>query len=395
MLDAFDFFLVVVVVSHLATDFGKTIPEVFGAVTVTLALRPIGALLFGWLADRYGRRIPLMVDIALYSIIELATAFSPNFTVFILLRAAFGIAMGGEWGLGAALAMEALPPKNRGFFSGLLQEGYACGNLLANLALWFLFDRIGWRGMFIVGALPALLILFIRAHVPESEVWKAKAHDRMSVAGDVLLDSLKRYWPLFLYGILFMTGMNAMSHGTQDPYATFLTKQHGFSSAVVGQLGVIAAFGAIAGGIFWGTISQRIGRRLTIIICAIGGLLAIPLFSFSQTYGMIALGGVLMQFTVQGAWGVIPAHLNEIAPGLVRGTFPGFVYQLGNLISAWSSQIVAILATTQFATASGPDFGRAMAVFVSVVLVGLIVVTLLGYLVRPERREESLLTAEN
>lgn len=395
-LDAFDFFLVIVVIKHLATDFGKSIPEVTFAVTITLAMRPLGALLFGWLADRYGRRIPLMVDIALYSVIELATAFSPNFTVFLILRAIFGVAMGGEWGLGAALAMESLPPKKRGFFSGLLQEGYAFGNLLAGLAFWLLFERIGWRGMFVVGALPAFLILYIRSHVPESPVWQAKAHERLVADGDLLLRSLGRYPLLFVYGILFMTGLNAMSHGSQDPYlSVFLQKQHGFSPALAGQLNTIAALGAICGGLFWGTLSQKIGRRIAIATCALGGLLLIPLFALSQTVAMLALGGFSLQFFVQGAWGVIPAHLNEIAPSLSRGTFPGFVYQIGNLIASGTLQIITLLAATKFMTSAGPDYGRAMAVFLAVVLSGVIVVTLFGHLVRPERREESFLAEEN
>lgn len=394
-LDAFDFFLVLVVLSHLATDFHKTIPEVAFAVTLTLAFRPLGALIFGWFADRYGRRVPLMVDIALFSLIELATAFSPNFTVFIVLRALFGIAMGGEWGLGAALAMEALPPKNRGLFSGLLQSGYATGNLLAGAAFGLLFTHIGWRGMFVVGALPALLIIYIRSHVPESEVWKAKAHERLAVGADVLLASIKRSWPLYLYGLVFMTALNAMSHGAQDPYATFLTKQHGFDPAVVGVINGVGAIGAIIGGIFFGTASQRIGRRYAIVICAVGALLAIPLFAFSHTMLTLALGGFIMQFAVQGAWGVIPAHLNEIAPSLARATFPAFVYQIGNLLSAWTLQIITTIAAVQYMTPSGPDYGRAMATFLAVVLVSLIVVTLLGFLVRPERREESFLAVEN
>jgi len=389
-LDAFDFFLVIVVVPHIAADFKMGVAAFATAITLTLAMRPVGALIFGWFADRYGRRVPLMVDIGLYSAIELATAFAPNFTVFLILRAIFGIAMGGEWGLGSALAMEALPANRRGLFSGMLQQGYAVGNLLAGQALVFLFPVIGWRGMFVVGALPALLILFIRSNVPESEVWKAGHAERLALRGDVLLAALKRHWPLFLYGMLFMATLNFMSHGTQDPYATFLTKQHGFSSRVTGNLTSFAALGAIAGGIFFGWLSQRFGRRNTIVVCAILGALVIPLWALSSTVAMLALGGFAMQFAVQGAWGVVPAHLNEIAPGLARGTYPGFVYQLGNLIASGTLQIIALLAVTRFAFPGGaPNYGKAMAVVVAIAFLAAIIATLTGRLITPENRHEA------
>jgi SHS family lactate transporter-like MFS transporter len=391
-LDAFDFFLVIVVVPHLANDFGKSIVEIGLAVTLTLAMRPIGALLFGWFADRYGRRIPLMIDVGLFSLIELLTAFSPNFAVFLVLRIAFGIAMGGEWGLGSALAMEALPPQKRGLFSGILQEGYAVGNLLAGLALALLFDRIGWRGMFVVGALPALLILFIRARVPESEVWLAGKVQRFALKRDVLVESLRRSWPLFVYGMLFMAAFNFMSHGTQDIYATFLQKQHGFDARHSGLITAFASCGAIAGGIFFGWLSQRVGRRTTIVLCAILGAAMIPLWAFSHTIAAIALGGFAMQFAVQGAWGIIPAHLNEISPPMARGMFPGFAYQLGNLIAAGTLQFEAMLASGPFkfpnATAGGTaNYGAAMAAFTLVVFAVVIVATLIGHKVVPERKD--------
>ena len=389
-LDAFDFFLVIVVVPHLAADFHRSIVDVAFAVTLTLALRPVGALVFGWFADRYGRRVPLMVDIALYSFIELLTAFAPNFAVFLVLRAIFGIAMGGEWGLGAALAMESLPANRRGIFSGILQVGYAVGNLLAGLAFGLLFDRIGWRGMFIVGALPAFLIFFIRSYVPESPAWQARAHERLAVQGDILLASFKRYFPLFLYGMFFMAAFNFMSHGTQDPYATFLTKQHGFPPGTVAFINTIASIGAIAGGIFFGWLSQRLGRRVCIIICAVLGALVIPLWAFSGTIATLAAGGFIIQFMVQGAWGIIPAHLNEIAPRLARGTFPGFVYQLGNLIASGTLQIIAALAAGPYVMANGAaNYARAMATFMEFVFAAVIVMTLVGFLVRSEGREAS------
>lgn len=392
-LDAFDFFLVIVVVPHLAADFGVRVVDVAVAVTLTLALRPVGAVIFGWFADRYGRRGPLMVDIALYSLLELLTAFSPNLTVFLVLRALFGIAMGGEWGLGAALAMEALPPQKRGLFSGILQEGYAVGNLLAGLTLALFYAHIGWRGMFAIGVLPAALIFFIRSSVPESPAWKAGAAQRLALRGDVLLETLKRHLPLFAYAVLFMAAFNFMSHGTQDPYATFLSKQLGFSPGLVGAINTVASIGAILGGIFFGWFSQRIGRRPAIVICAVVGMALIPIWARSSTIGTLMIGGFLMQFVVQGAWGIIPAHLNEIAPALARGTFPGFVYQLGNLIASGTLQIEAGLAATRFALpGGGADYGAAMASFMVFVFAAVVVLTVAGYAVTPEHRDEAFVT---
>jgi MFS transporter, SHS family, lactate transporter len=384
-LDAFDFFLLTFVITRIATSFNKEISEVAFALTLTLACRPIGALLFGWLADRYGRRTPLMVDIAFYSVVELLTAFSPNFTVFLVLRALYGVAMGGEWGLGAAMAMESLPPKRRGFFSGFLQEGYMVGYLIAALAYFLVFNYThwDWRGLFVIGVLPAGLIFFIRSSVPESPVWLAGRAQRIAPPTGLLLQSLREHWPLFIYAVAFLAAMNGMSHGTQDLYATFLEKGRGFSHAAVTLLSVIAAVGAIGGGILFGTLSQRFGRRAMVMVCAVLAACAIPLWAFSPTITLLAAGAFAMQFAVQGAWGVIPAHLNELSPADVRGTFPGLTYQLGNLIAAGVAQFEASVAKHY-------GYAQAMATVVLSVLVLLFALSALGYLVRPENRHEAL-----
>ena len=390
-LDAFDYFLVVVVLRHVATDLHGTYLVASIAVTLTLALRPVGAAIFGWFADRYGRRVPLMVDVALYSLLELATAFAPNLTAFIILRAIFGIAMGGEWGLGAALAMESLPPAKRGLYSGILQEGYAVGNLLAGVVFATLFVHIGWRGMFVLGAAPALLIFYIRSKVGESPAWLASSSQRIGVSPAALASIIRTRWPLFLYAILFMAAFNFMSHGTQDPYVSaFLEGQHKLSPALAGTINSIAAVGAIAGGMLFGALSQRFGRRATIALCAGLGLLLIPLWAFGSTVAMLALGGFLMQVAVQGAWGIIPAHLNEIAPQSIRGTFPGFTYQLGNLIAAGTLTIVAALAGSTFGTAKHPNYALAMAAFCSAAFVVVLILALAGRYVVPEDRHKSL-----
>jgi SHS family lactate transporter-like MFS transporter len=394
-LDAFDFFLLTFVAARIAADFNASIPAIFGAVTLTLMCRPAGALIFGWIADRYGRRIPLMVDIGIYSLIELLTAFSPNFTAFLILRALYGVAMGGEWGLGAAMAMEVLPPKRRGLFSGILQEGYMVGYLLAAIAYALVFHFAGtfglehwnWRILFVVGVLPALLIFYIRAHVPESPVWLAGKAQRIAPDPLFLLKTLARHWPLVIYAIAFMASLNFMSHGTQDLYATFLQKQHGFGSSTVSTLAIVAAFGAIAGGIAFGALSQRFGRRACILVCSVLGAALIPLWAFGQTTLVLGTGAFCLQFMVQGAWGVIPAHLNELSPADARGTFPGFTYQIGNLISAGAGQMIAAFALTFPLPGGGANYAKAMAIVALIVFGAVFAFTAVGFFVKDEGRD--------
>ena len=310
-------------------------------------MRPVGALIFGLLADRFGRRIPLMVDIIFFSVMELLTAWSPNFTVFLIFRALFGIGMGGEWGLGASLTMESLPAEARGFCSGILQQGYAFGYLLAALIYWIVFPIFGWRGLFVVGALPALLVIYIRAHVPESPVWKRQS-SQVARARLGITNVVRQHGLLFLYAVLLMSAFNYMSHGTQDLYATFLEKQRGFGVSAKSMITIVYALGAICGGSIVGMLSQKWGRRRCVILCAVCGILLIPSWVFSPATSILVLGGFLMQFMVQGAWGVVPVHLNELSPPTVRGTFPGLAYQLGNFAAAYAAQLQAWLAERFF-----------------------------------------------
>lgn len=374
-LDALDFFLLTFVFSAVAQEFGKTVPEVAFASMLTLMLRPVGALIFGYLGDRFGRRIPLMADIIFYSLIELATAFSPNFTVFLVLRALFGIGMGGEWGLGASLLMETLPAKARGLFSGILQQGYAFGFLLGAVVYWLVFPAFGWRGLFVAGAAPALLVIFIRMRVPESPSWQRQKKEREPGR---LARVMREHWKLFLYAILLMTAFNCMSHGTQDLYPTFLQKQCGLDVPQVRNVTIIYSLGAICGGTLFGALSQHWGRRRSIIAAAIMGILLIPVWMFSPTLGMLIAGGFCMQFMVQGAWGIVPVHLNELSPAEMRGTFPGFVYQLGNLFAAPIAVVEAKLAES-FPTATGAaGYAKSLGIVTLIVFVVLIVVAALG-----------------
>jgi SHS family lactate transporter-like MFS transporter len=370
-LDAFDFFILTFCISALATQFQAKVSAVTEAVFITLAFRPVGAFLFGIMADRFGRRITLMVDIIAYSVFELASAFAPSLKVFIVTRALFGIAMGGEWGVGAALAFETLPPEKRGFFSGLLQEGYAVGFLMAALVYGTAFQFVGWRGMFVIGALPAFLVIYIRAHVDESPAWlqgrvaKQGAKEEVGWLGKNALTFLG---PFALMTVL-MFAFNSFSHGTQDLYPTFLTKGHLLGPRAVMFVAVVANLGALAGGILFGTWSEKIGRRRAIVIAALLAIPVIPLWAYSRTIPMLALGGFLMQFMVQGAWGVIPAHLNELSPPAVRGTFPGFAYQLGNFLSSKNSVLQAKLVEGRYGGSFPPVLAWTVLLVASLVTV--------------------------
>ena len=371
-LDAFDFFIFVLCLSAIATDFHARIEDIAFGITLTLAARPLGALFFGWLAEKYGRRPILMINVVSYSVFELASAFAPNLATLLVLRALFGFAMGGEWGVGAALALETLPAKGRGFFSGLLQEGYVIGFLMASVASRFAFEYVGWRGMFIIGAMPALMVFYIRRNVEESPTWTAGQQSRRASLGETWT-AIKSHLPLLLYMILLMACFNAFSHGSQDLYKPFLTKERGYSSQTADTLVIVMNLGALFGGIFFGTFSERLGRKGAIAVAALLALPMIPLWAFAPTPVLLALGGFLMQFMVQGAWGIVPAHINELSPSAVRAILPGFAYQFGNFIMSLLSPLQA-----HYAEGHGGNFSTMLASTIGIVGVTLAAVTLLG-----------------
>ena len=372
-LDAFDYFLLVFVIPELAHDFHVGISEVAFSLMLTLAMRPLGAFIFGRLADRFGRKPILMIDIVLFAVLEAASALAPSLTVLLIVRALFGIAMGGEWGIGASLAMESIPPKARGIVSGLLQEGYAVGYLIGGLCYLLLFDHIGWRGMFALGILPALLVLYIRRHVPESPVWQgAQATVRPS-----LRETMRGRWKLFAYLVVLMMAFNMFSHGSQDLYPTFLKQQLHFDTHTVGTLAVVLNLGAIVGGLFFGAWSEKVGRRKAIITAALLAVPMVPLWAYGGSVVMYGIGVFLLQVMVQGAWGVVPAHLNELSPDSVRGTLPGFAYQGGNLLASITAPLL-----THFAVLRNNDYAFVMSIFIACVAVFLAIVTAFG----PEAR---------
>jgi SHS family lactate transporter-like MFS transporter len=373
-LDAFDFFLLVFMLSSIAKEYGTDVKHVAEATFLTLAARPFGAFFFGWLADRVGRRPIMMIVILLFSVFSLASAFVTSLTMLFIVRAAFGFAMGGEWGIGASLVMESIPAKLRGPVSGLLQSGYPSGYFLASLVYFLLFDHIGWRGMFMVGILPAILVFLIRMHVDESPAFEAR---RGQPKANPFVE-LVRHWKIALYLVVLMTAFNFFSHGTQDLYPTFLKDQHHFDTHTIGTLTAIMNVGAAVGGIGFGIWSETIGRKRAIIIASLLALPVIPLWAFAQTPLLLGLGAFLIQVAVQGAWGIVPVHLNELSPALVRGMFPGFAYQLGNLIASRNGPFQAGIAE-----AHGGNYGYAMALVAGVTAIVLVAWTWLG----PERRD--------
>jgi MFS transporter, SHS family, lactate transporter len=382
-LDAFDFFLMVFMFKDIAATFHVDVKSVAEAVFLTLAARPIGAFIFGRLADRFGRKPTLMWNILAFSLLEAASGFAPTLTTFLVLRFLFGIAMGGEWGIGSALTFETIPQRARGVVSGLLQAGYPSGYFVASIATYFFYDSFGWRYMFLLGVAPAILVFFIRMGVDESPAWLEQRATKRSVN---LWGVLTRDWKLALYAIILMTAFNFFSHGSQDAYANlFLKIQHGFDTHGASTITAIMNVGAILGGIGFGWLSQRIGRRYAIMSAALLALPVIPFWAFGTTPVVLAVGAFFMQISVQGAWGIIPVHLNELSPAEIRATFPGVVYQLGNLIASRNLPIQVAIAE-----AHGNNYGLAMAYVVGTVAVVIALLVLRG----PERHGIAMAEAQ-
>ena len=385
-LDAFDFFLLTFLLKDIAKEFGVEVSQASYALFLTLAMRFVGAFIFGRIGDRWGRKPALMLDIVSYSVIGALAAFSPNLSIFLILRALFGVAMGGEWGIGSSLVMESVPPQSRGLVSGILQCGYPTGFLLAAVAYGVLYGHtffgytMEWRGMFLLSVLPALLVLFVRSHVPESPAFtEARKAPRPG-----LWESLSANWGLVIYSVVLMMCFNLFSHGTQDLYPTFLQKQHGFDPGTVSWINIVANLGALVGGLAFGYISEKIGRVNAITVAALIAFPALPLWAFSSTPILLAAGAFVMQISVQGAWGVIPVHLNELSPGAVRATLPAFVYQAGNFLASYNGPFQA-----KIAEAHEGNYGYALAMVGGLVAVAIIIIIRFS----PERRGQVLMAS--
>jgi SHS family lactate transporter-like MFS transporter len=366
-MDAFDFFVVVFMIGTLADNFHVSKARLVFTMTMTLAMRPVGAFLFGLLADRFGRRVPLMANVIYFSLIEVLCGFAPNYTMFLLLRALYGIGMGGEWGIGASLAMESIPQRWRGIISGLLQSGYSAGYLLAAVAFRFVFPSLGWRWMFWLGGIPAVLALYIRWHVPESEAWREHASNSMAQ----IMRVFASYWKSFAYLCVMMTLFMFLSHGTQDLYPDFLKTEHHLSASWVSYIAIIYNVGAIVGAIIFGLLSQRLGRRKGILLALLVSIVTIPAWAFGHGLAMVAVAAFVMQMGVQGAWGVVPVHLNELAPDAARGLVPGFAYQLGILFASPTNNI-------EFALRDHYGYRWALAGFEIATILGLAIVVWFG-----------------
>ncbi|HSQ95528.1 MAG TPA: MFS transporter [Croceibacterium sp.] len=375
MLDAFDYFLLVFMLKAIGESFGASIEQVSEALFLTLAARPAGALVFGWLGDKFGRRSILMLVIVLFSLMSGLSGLAGSLPQLLLIRACFGFAMGGEWGLGASLVMETIPAKMRGPVSGLLQSGYPMGYLVASLVYYLFFDAIGWRAMFFIGVLPALFVLFIRLRVEESPTFAARRHEKRPA----VLGEMARHWRLALYLIVLMTAMNFLSHGTGDLYPTFLQKQRGFDTHTTGMLAIVLNVGSIIGAVGFGQFQERMGRRRNLALACVLVVPVIPLWAYSTGLLPLAAGAFLMGLAVQGAWGNIPAYLNELSPPALRAMFPGLVYQLGNLIASRVSPFQAGIAASR-----GGDYAYALASVTLVTAIAVIAWIWFG----PERREE-------
>ena len=365
---AFDFFVVVFMIGTLSESFHVSKARLVFTMTMTLAMRPVGAFLFGLAADRFGRRVPLMANVIYFSIIEVLCGFAPNYNTFLLLRALYGIGMGGEWGIGASLAMESIPQRWRGIISGVLQSGYSAGYLLAAVAYRFVFPSLGWRWMFWLGGLPAILALYIRWHVPESEAWKEHATNSMAQ----IMRVFANYWKSFAYLCVMMTLFMFLSHGTQDLYPDFLKTEHHLNPSWVSYIAIIYNVGAIVGAIIFGLISQRVGRRKGILLALFVSIVTIPAWAFGHGLMMIAVAAFIMQMGVQGAWGVVPVHLNELAPDAARGLVPGFAYQLGILFASGTNNI-------EYALRDHYGYRWALAGFEIATILGLAVVVWFGH----------------
>ena len=371
VLDAFDFFLVIFLIDTLAVHLRVQKHAIVATISIALAMRPIGALLFGSLADRFGRRLPLAVCVLYFSTVTALSAFAPNYLVFALLRGLYGIGMGGYWGVGASLAMESTPRRLRGIVSGVMQGGYPLGYLLAAVAMQTVLPRFGWRATFCAGFMVAIIISVLAFRTPEPRAWQIH-HTRSIHSMFAILWESRRG---FAYLLLVMSVMSCLSHGTQDLYPDFLKSAHGLARDAVSNIAILYNLCAIAGALVFGHFSERMGRRHTLIAALGVSLLALYPWAFGTATQVLVIGACLMQTGVQGAFGIIPAHLNELAPDAIRSLFPGFVYQLGVLIA---SPAVSI----QYALRDRLGYPRALAWFEGIVICSLVVIFWLG----PERR---------
>ncbi|CAG8659447.1 MFS general substrate transporter [Rhizophagus irregularis] len=373
---SFDYFIVTFTLPYIAKDFKLKPSDVAVSITLMLTFRPLGALIFGLLSDKYGRKYPLMANIFIFSGLQLASGFAPNFLTYSITRAIFGMAMGGEWGLGAALAMEALPLESRGLLSGILQEGYALGFLLAAVVYYAVITNWGWRTTYYIGSFPILLVLIIYFLVPESEEWKRLHAERKTTKinpREKTRSIIINHWKIFLFSILLMTALNFIVHGSKDLYPTFLNVQLDFTPGQITFITIIANIGSIIGGFINGYICHFLGRKNAMITFTFLAGCFLPLYVLPRNYIVLTIGAFAVYLCIGGSWGSIPAYLNEIAPVELRGTFPGLVYQTGTLLASSSAQIEAFFGE-MIKEEGSPDYGLTIALLTSLFVIVIIII---------------------
>jgi len=377
-LDAFDFTIFLLIMVPISKDFGVPLVDVLAVFTVTLWLRLLGATASGWLADRVGRKIPLMISILGYSLCNFIAGFSPSFMFLFVCRAALGIFMGAEWPAGAALAMESWPARSRGFMSGMLQGSWALGFLLSSAIYGLLYDAWGWRGMLWIGIVPALAVVYVRKFVKEPEVWKENRDKQRQQGKEFRVPLLQifrlRMLPNTLTACLWMASGFVTYYTVFGLFATHLQKDLGFGPGTVALPIALANVTTFLASCFWGFVADKLGRRWAMIIPAAIGVLVTPFYLgfFTTSYPVLVTAFTIQGLFVGAIYGQNPAYLNERFPTEVRATAAGFCYHQGAIwgglcgpvLGAWAANAGGFAIPMMFTTVG------ALTVFVLALLMG-------------------------
>ncbi|KAH0497815.1 hypothetical protein TgHK011_005099 [Trichoderma gracile] len=390
--DAFDFHALSIQTVKLSKYYGRSKTDITTAITLTLLLRSVGAAVFGLAGDKWGRKWPMVFNMLVLGALQIATIYSTKFTTFLAVRSMFGLFMGGVYGNAIAMALEQCPSNARGLMSGILQQGYSMGYVLAacaNLGVGGATDS--WKTVFWIGAGLSIGVGLLRILFPESQQFleAKKAGKKASSPGSFWRETrtmLAKEWKMCVYCVILMTWFNYYSHTSQDSYTTFMLEQKMLDNAGASRASILMKAGAVVGGTIIGYISQFVGRRRTMMVAALMSALLIPAWILPEGERALSATGFFMQFFVQGAWGVIPIHLNELSPPAFRSSFPGVTYQVGNMISSPSAQIVNAISEKMFVTVKGGKkaeaYGPTMGIATAIIATGIFVTVMFG----PERR---------
>ncbi|KAF3030800.1 hypothetical protein E8E15_011102 [Penicillium rubens] len=390
--DAFDFHALSIQTVKLADYYGRSKTDISTAITLTLLLRSVGAAFFGLAGDKYGRKWPMVLNMIILGILQIATIYSKTFQQFLAVRSLFGLFMGGVYGNAISMALEHCPVNARGLMSGILQQGYSMGYVFAacaNLGVGGGTDT--WKTVFWIAAGISIAVGLVRICFPESQsfIEAKKAGKRTMKAGEFwreTISMLGKEWRMCVYCIILMTWFNYYSHTSQDSYTTFMLTEKELENDGASRASILMKTGACVGGTIIGYLSQFVGRRRAIIVSAVLSGVLIPAWILPEGERSLSATGFFMQFFIQGAWGVIPVHLAELSPPAFRSSFTGLTYQIGNMISSPSSQIINAVAESTFITsASGhrvEAYGPVMGVATAIIALGIMVTAAVG----PEKR---------